>query len=108
MTVWASNDDIPKKEEHYNIGLLEANCDLKLAQNKKLPRNSYVVTYTANGVLHNDIVVGDKTNIFDCYYDALGKGSIQSINYTDGQVTAKLFDKKKYLNSNRGTKEEKK
>ena len=77
-------------------------------KNKKLPRNSYVVSYMANGVVHNDIIVGDKTNIFDCYYDSLGKGSIQSIMYTDGQVPAKLFDKKKYLNSNRGTKEEKK
>ena len=105
MTVWESNDDVPKKENEYNINLLEANCDLEMGKNKKLPRNSYIVSYMANGVVHYDIIVGDKTNIFDCYYDSLGKGSIQSIMYTDGQVPAKLFSKKKYLNSNRGTKE---
>ena len=59
MTVWESNDDVPKKEAEYNINLLEANCDLELGKNKKLPRNSYVVSYMANGVVHNDIIVGE-------------------------------------------------
>ncbi len=108
MTMWSSNDEVPEKESEYNIQVLEVNCEVEVTKNKKLPRNSYTVSYTENSVVHNDIVVGDMANIFDCYYDSLGKGSIQSIKYTDGQVPAKLFDKKKYLNSNRGTKEEKK
>ena len=104
MTVWTKNQDVPDKQDKYGIVVLEIDCDKSLANNTKLPRNSYLVTYITDGVEHNDIIVGLKTDIFDCYYDSLGKGSLQSIEYTRGQVTSKLFDAKKYIEgSNKGT-----
>ena len=109
MTVWGSNQDVPEKSEKYGITVLEIDCDKKLADNPKLPRNSYLVTYMENGVEHHDIIIGLKVNIFDCYYDSLGKGSLQSIEYTNGNVTAKLFDAKKYIDaSNKGATKPKK
>ena len=79
MTVWAKNDDVPEKQDKYGIVVLEIDCDKKLADNPKLPRNSYIVTYMTDGVEHHDIIIGLKVNIFDCYYDSLGKGSLKSI-----------------------------
>ena len=108
MTVWAKNEDVPEKQDKYNIVVLEIDCDKKLADNPKLPRNSYIVTYMTDGVEHHDIIIGLKVNIFDCYYDSLGKGSLQSIEYTRGQITAKLFDAKKYIDaSNKGATKKK-
>ena len=109
MTVWAKNQDVPDKQAKYGIVVLEIDCDKKLADNTKLPRNSYLVTYMTDGVEHNDIIIGLKTNIFDCYYDSLGKGSLKSIDYTRGTVTAKLFDANKYIEaSNKGATKKKK
>jgi hypothetical protein len=109
MTVWAKNQDVPDKQAKYGIVVLEIDCDKKLADNPKLPRNSYLVTYMTDGVEHNDIIIGLKTNIFDCYYDSLGKGSLKSIDYTRGTVTAKLFDANKYIEaSNKGATKKKK
>ena len=45
MTVWGKNQDVPEKQDKYNIVVLEIDCDKKLADNPKLPRNSYLVTY---------------------------------------------------------------
>ena len=109
MTIWAKNQDVPDKSEKYSLVVLEIDCDKSLAKNTKLPRNSYLVTYVTDGVEHHDIIIGLKTNIFDCYYDSLGKGSLRSIEYTSGNVTAKLFDAKKYIDaSNRGATQKKK
>ena len=99
MTVWEKNEDVPEKQDKYNIVVLEIDCDKKVADNPKLPRNSYIVTYMTDGVEHHDIIIGLKVNIFDCYYDSLGKGSLKSIEYTSGQITAKLFDAKKYIDA---------
>ena len=96
-TVWGKNQDVIDKSEKYGIIVLEIDCERSVAKNTKLPRNSYLVTYMTDGVEHNDIIIGLKTNIFDCYYDSLGKGSLQSIEYTNGNVTAKLFDAKNTL-----------
>ena len=98
-TVWGKNQDVIDKSEKYGIIVLEIDCERSVAKNTKLPRNSYLVTYMTDGVEHNDIIIGLKTNIFDCYYDSLGKGSLQSIEYTNGNVTAKLFDAKKYIDA---------
>ena len=108
MTVWAKNDDVPEKQDKYNIVVLEIDCDKKLADNPKLPRNSYIVTYMTDGVEHHDIIIGLKVNIFDCYYDSLGKGCLKSIEYKGGQITAKLFDAYKYIDaSNKGATKKK-
>ena len=65
MTVWAKNEDVPEKQDKYNIVVLEIDCDKKVAANPKLPRNSYIVTYMTDGVEHHDIIIGLKVNIFD-------------------------------------------
>jgi len=70
MTVWGKNQDVPEKQDKYNIVVLEIDCDKKLADNPKLPRNSYLVTYMTDG--------GQVTaKLFDAnkYIDASNKGA---------------------------------
>jgi len=97
--MWDSNDEIPIKEDKYQISVLHVDCQPDKAKDTRLPRNAYMVSYMVNGVQKYDIVSGLKVDIFNCYYDKLGKGSIQNIEWTNGKVVAKLFNKKEYLKS---------
>lgn len=103
--MWDSNNEVTEREDRYSVGVLELDCQPAAAKNPKLPRNSYLVTYMTNGVVHYDIVMGLRSNIFDCYYDKLGQGAIRGIVWTDGKVVTKLFNKKEYLKEHRGTTE---
>ena len=49
---------------------------------------------------HYDIVMGTKVNIFDCYYDKIGK-RLKSIGYTGGSVNPSQFDTKAYLKTSK-------
>lgn len=97
--MWDSNDEVPIREDKYQISVLHVDCQPEKANDTRLPRNAYIVTYMVNGVQKYDIVSGLMGDIFDCYYDKLGKGSVQSIKWTNGKVVAKLFNKKEYLKS---------
>lgn len=100
-----SNNDIEVTAEKYGIRILEANCEISKAQNKALPTNSYLITYLdmipggGSYSKHYDIATGKRVDIFDCYYDKLGKDSrrLLGIEWTDGAVNPKLFCAKSYL-----------
>ena len=103
--IWTSNNEVQTTAEKYDIKILEANCEPSKAQNKQLPTNSYLVTYldmnpgASQYSHHYDIVTGKRVDIFDCYYDKLGKDSrrLLSIEWTDGTVNPKFFCAKSYL-----------
>ena len=97
--MWDSNDQVPIMEDRYSISVLQVDCTPDKAEDTRLPRDAYLVTYMVNGVQKYDIVSGLMGDIFDCYYDKLGKGSVQSIKWTNGKVVSKLFNKKEYLKS---------
>ena len=95
--IWSSNDEVCSSADRYNIKILEVACDISKAKNPNLPLNSYVGNYFYEDTHYIDIVMGNRSDIFDCYYDKLGQGHIKSIKWTDGKTNPKLFDSKAYL-----------
>lgn len=103
--IWTSNNEVQTTADKYDIKILEANCEISKAQNKQLPTNSYLVTYLdmnpggSSYSHHYDIATGKTVDIFDCYYDKLGKDSkrLLSIEWTDGTINPKFFSAKSYL-----------
>lgn len=84
--------DFDKEQVKKNgVTILVEDCDRSFAQDKTLPRNSYLVTYEYNGFIHYDIVQANaRVKIFDSYYDRIGNG-IKSIDWTDGTVNPRIY-----------------
>jgi hypothetical protein len=72
--------------------VIHKDCNPSLAKDKSLPINSYIVSYIFRDINKYDIVqAGSFVEVFDTYYDEYGKGSIQSIKWTDGRVSPKVY-----------------
>lgn len=72
--------------------IIHRDCDKSLAQDKSLPRNSYLVTYIQGEIQKYDVVQASSfVEVFDNYYDTFGKDSIQKIKWTDGTVNPKTY-----------------
>lgn len=68
------------------MDVIHKNCDKNLAKDKSLPKNSYIIEYRIDDELTYDIIMGNSiVEIFDFYYDQLGKDSIVSILWTEGK-----------------------
>ncbi len=75
--------------------LIHKDCDESLGKDKSLPRDSYIVTYLHNEDVKYDIVQASSfVEVFDSYYDNLGKDSIKEIKWTDGTVNPKVYGEK--------------
>lgn len=73
--------------------LIHKDCDPSVANNKSLPRNSYLVTYQESNEKKYDIVQsGSFAEVFDNYYDQYGKGSILSIKWSEGTINPKSYN----------------
>tara|TARA_B100000287_G_scaffold265864_1_gene250096 strand:- start:1482 stop:1775 length:294 start_codon:yes stop_codon:yes gene_type:complete len=74
-----------------SLNVIHEKCEKKLAQDKSLPRNAYIVTYVSEEKVVYDIVIADsKVDIFDEYWDKYKEG-LQDIDYTHGQVNPKMW-----------------
>jgi hypothetical protein len=81
--------------------IIHKDCSSELKKNKKLPLDSYLVSYLVKDELKYDIVQsGAVVEIFDYYYDEYR--NVKSIKWTDGRVnprlygyTSKIMDQKK-------------
>lgn len=77
------------------MNVIHKNCDKGLANDKNLPRNSYIITYLIDDEITYDIVQANSfVEVFDHYYDQLGQGSIQKISWTNGTVNPKTYSNK--------------
>lgn len=74
--------------------ILHKDCNKNLAENRGLPRNSYLVSYLNNEDIQcYDIVQeSSKIKIFDYYWDTYR--NIKSIQWTKGTVNPRLSDYK--------------
>ena len=71
---------------------LKDDCDPSFADNRKLPYNSFLVTYVVDGETKHDVVSSNKkVDVFDEYWDKYRTGLI-SITQTEGRVNPKIFD----------------
>ena len=73
--------------------VLYEKCEKSKAEDKKLPRDSYLVTYKVKDEVLYDIVRGGSlVEIFDCYFDTHGKEAVMGITWSGGIVSPKTFD----------------
>ena len=71
--------------------VIHEKCEKKVADDKKLPKSSYLVTYVAEEKLSYDIVLADsRVEIFDHYYDKYKEG-LQSIGWTLGTMNTRTW-----------------
>lgn len=70
--------------------ILHQDCDPTLAEDKKLPRDSYLVSYIKDDNLIYDISRGSRVELFDHYYDNFGV--VKGIEWTKGTVNPKAYD----------------
>ena len=77
-----------------SCNIIHEKCEKKAADDKKLTKSSYLVTYVAEEKLTYDIVLADsRVEIFDHYYDKYKEG-LQSIDWAQGNVKPSLWNKK--------------
>lgn len=81
--------------EVYNCKVFKADCSPRDADDKSLPKNSYLVTYIENDELKYDIVISNKrVSIFDFYYDqlkSLKNSKVVCIEWTKGNCNPKTW-----------------
>jgi hypothetical protein len=74
-----------------SIQIIHQNCDPKLAEDRTLPYNAFVVKYYDDEQYNYDIVIcNKKTDIFDYYWDRYREGLI-AFKQTEGRVNPKLW-----------------
>lgn len=72
------------------VNIIHRDCDISVSNTKSLPLNSYIVSYSNDGVIMYDIVQGTQVNIFDYYYDEYK--NVISMKWTDGRVNPKMYN----------------
>ena len=101
--IWESNDEVAKVKDDYRVTILNVGCDRSLAENKKLPTSACLVHYLdmkkgeEHYSDHYDIVMGNRVDIFDCYYDKLGSKHLKGLGFCGGNVPPGNFNTGAYL-----------
>ena len=73
------------------IQLLFEKCPLDKASDKKLPSDSFIVSYDQDKELKYDIVrASAQVDVFDAYYDKYN--NVKSIQWTQGIVHPRTYD----------------
>ena len=71
--------------------ILHEQCEKNKSDDKKLPLDSFLITYKVDEELKYDVARGGSTvEIFDYYYDKYK--NVQGIAWTKGIVTPRSFD----------------
>jgi hypothetical protein len=72
------------------INIIHKDCDKSVSKDKSLPLDSYIVSYSEDGIEKYDIVQGTQVSIFDHYYDEYR--NVISMKWTDGRVNPKSYN----------------
>ena len=71
--------------------VLHEQCEKNKSEDKKLPLDSFLITYKVDDETKYDVARGGSTvEIFDYYYDKYK--NVQGISWTKGIVNPKTFD----------------
>jgi len=74
------------------VKVIHEKCEKKAADDVKLPRSAYLVTYVNEEKITYDIVMADgQVEIFDHYWDKYKEG-LQSISWTKGNVNPRQWN----------------
>ena len=71
------------------INIIHVDCDPSAANDKSLPRDSYLVTYGDSDGVKHDIVQGLQGDIFDQYWDKYR--DFRGMEWTEGTVNPKMW-----------------
>ena len=73
------------------IRVLHEKCEKDKADDKKLPSDSFLVTYKVEDEIKYDVTrAGTQLELFDHYYDTYK--NVQGISWTKGIVSPRTFD----------------
>ena len=73
------------------VQVIHEKCELGKAEDKKLPSDSFVVSYNDKEELKYDIVrASAQVDVFDHYYDTYK--NVQKISWTKGIVSPRTYD----------------
>ena len=73
------------------VQVIHEKCELGKAEDKKLPSDSFVVSYNDKEELKYDIVrASAQVDVFDHYYDTYK--NVQKISWTKGIVNPRTYD----------------
>jgi hypothetical protein len=82
------NTVLPSK---YGCEILLEKTNIERAKDSSFPNDAYLIWYLENGKEYIDLVRGTRVRIFDMYYDKLGPGSVQKIDFGYGRTNPKLW-----------------
>ena len=73
------------------VQVLHEQCERNKSEDKKLPSDSFLVTYKVEEELKHDVARGASTvEVFDYYYDKYK--NVQAITWTKGVVSPRTFE----------------
>ena len=73
------------------IRVLHEKCEKDKADDKKLPSDSFLVTYKVEEEIKYDVTrAGSQLELFDHYYDTYK--NVQGISWTNGIVSPRTYD----------------
>ena len=87
-TYWTSTEKESLKET-YGTEILVENGSTSDVMTKEAPTDASIVTYTVDGIEHQDLTRGSRVKLFDLYYDKFT--SIKRIEYGQGTIKPSLW-----------------
>ena len=71
--------------------VLHEKCEISKADDKKLPSDSFIVTYEQDKELKYDIIrASAQVDVFDAYYDKYK--NVKNIKWTKGIISPRTYD----------------
>ena len=87
-TYWTPTEKESLKES-YGTEILVENGSPADVQTKDAPTDASIVTYTVDGIDHQDLTRGSRVKLFDMYYDKFT--NVKRIEYGQGTIKPSLW-----------------
>ena len=87
-TYWTSTEKESLKET-YGTEILVENGSASDVMTKEAPTDASIVTYTVDGIEHQDLTRGSRVKLFDMYYDKFA--NVKRIEYGQGTIKPSLW-----------------
>ena len=87
-TYWTSTEKESLKET-YGTEILVENGSASDVMTKEAPTDASIVTYTVDGIEHQDLTRGSRVKLFDMYYDKFT--NVKRIEYGQGTIKPSLW-----------------
>ena len=87
-TYWTSTEKESLKET-YGTEILVENGSASDVMTKEAPTDASIVTYTVDGIDHQDLTRGSRVKLFDMYYDKFT--NVKRIDYGQGTIKPSLW-----------------